>query len=139
MTGRCAGCGRIADRYAKFNPDILICTPCTKILPGIQTRELKGINDRRCAGCDSTLFHGESVCCFCRHDIYDYVLGLGEELHNDNPFLFEITLPFIRFSQGLNLSEPSTGEDWIRYWSKRQSGWVTISFAGLIYENETST
>lgn len=135
---KCTGCNRVAERYATHNEEIALCIPCTNLLWGIKTRPLADWGAPKCYGCDSTVYHGARICVFCQLDfIHGLAATCGFEALDDNPILYELLLPHIRFIQSLEMLEPSCGETFYRFWL-RGDDWHTIDFSRLANDFEYS-
>lgn len=133
MTEQCTGCGRLAEKYCKHNEEICLCIPCTKLLPwpGLELRDLAGIGGKTCMCCEVSLYHGQDVCQSCVSWIMTYVGRLDPELLNDNPFIYELELPLIRFIQSMSPQNAHDyGEDAVRFYLDGEL--TTVSFARLI-------
>jgi hypothetical protein len=130
MTRSCMGCNRDADRQVKGNDSLFICTPCTQLLPGIRTNRIVGVTFQ-CIECGTACFHGQKLCTFCLADVIRW-LDEADQL-DDNPFLYELVLPLIRFYQSLDLESPPMGEDWYMAFLKGQPR--MIRFTNIVYQN----
>lgn len=126
---RCAGCDREADRVSRHNDSIFFCTPCTKILPALKTKEVDGLAPNYCPTCDERLWHGEIVCISCVEELL--TCWLQVESIDNHPLVYELVLPSIRFHQGNGM----WNGDYIRseFWYdlRLPDGVHTISFQAL--------
>lgn len=131
MARNCMGCSRPADRQVKGNDSLFICTPCTQLLPAIKTNRIVGIS-HECIECGTTCFHGQKLCTFCLADVIRWVDENIPSALDDNPFIYELVLPLIRFYQALDLESPPMGEDWYVAYLRRSPR--MIQFSNVVYE-----
>lgn len=100
MSNNCSGCNRLADLEVK-NSNLFLCTPCHKLLWGIPVRAIRKAA-AYCPECDSPMYHGQQFCILCIKDVLDWIADtMGVESLDDNPFVYELLLPHIRFLQSM--------------------------------------
>jgi len=93
---------------------------------------------QECYGCGGPVFHGGVICPSCRNDVFSYLWHLDAESMSDNPWVYQMALPAIRFSQWLNLTEPAAGESWIKFYPRGEQ-LQTVTFDRLVKEKENSS
>lgn len=140
----CAGCNRRAQKLFKHNESLGLCIPCTRLLPVGMDKHLKWVSEEetRCQACDGPCYWGGDYCSSCRDDVLRYLFRLDKELMDENPWVFELCLPGIRFRQYVNGHNGPETEDWhgltllpIKEWTPPIE-YHRIKFTRLVYGEE---
>lgn len=135
MIHRCAGCGLVAHKFARYNEDLFVCMECAALLPALQTRFMSERHKMRCLGCDETVYHGVEVCNWCIDVAITWVASYaGLETLDDNPFIHRLIKPHVQFLQRLNSDHVVADPNWYRFflWNDGdRSVFHEISFRGL--------